>query len=728
MNTLKSYSRIGMLAVAIVTATLFTTAGAGIDKKFYKKVAEDVWSKSDAIFNPATVIPDSLLENNSAVIIAWSDDIDVDHVAQPTPYKASGLTNRIKKTHVKHMMIKLLDQSAIEDNSEFKFGLNGEVSIMSRLLVYQLKSAFGARIHKPDGRIVDIDLSDAIEVGEGKKGKDYKSYKIAIPGLEPGDILEYFNFEDEMVESSNLDPDDVLLCSTYPVMNRHLSVTTNPAMTVEYKGYNGVPNLSRGENEKGRPTGTLNLTNIPGVNFKRFTMTYRQVPFVRFQFLNNTRPGIIARNSRAGGLYGNIHAGKIISELGDYITEAEYDCPINGKAVKLVKDNFIKQNPEATPRQIADAAWMAVNYYDRTAKNKEEGTSGQFERALVFTDVLKKLKVYPETELGIGILNPRSDVPTRDISAWDESRFVIKTPDALYFMPLTGGIAPGEVPGRYKGETAAIFSGDRKKLSSQKIIGEYTVPGKKVTENSGIFRDTVTIVNDDQLLVTSSASFTGAVKSDMEDLINDMEWIRDVEDYFKMSNDKRYKNKKYDRAGRPDEIKKTLKEYAKNFYGAEPDSVKTVIVSSHGITPDNTSLTYYSESEFSGLVERLGDDISISIGRLTGMPKPLTDSERKRLLDVMLPFISQETHIILVKAPEGYKFDEASVNSLARNVSETVGQFLADPKITDDGDLLLSTAVKYKFADVPLSHWPSFMNLIDQAAAFGDATVILVKK
>ncbi|MDE6396557.1 MAG: hypothetical protein K2K84_04735, partial [Muribaculaceae bacterium] len=94
----------------------------------------------------------------------------------------------------------------------------------------------------------------------------------------------------------------------------------------------------------------------------------------------------------------------------------------------------------------------------------------------------------------------------------------------------------------------------------------------------------------------------------------------------------------------------------------------------------------------------------------------------------MLPFISQETHVILFKAPEGYSFDEASVQSLARNVSETVGQFMVDPKITEDGDLLLSTAVKYKFADVPLSHWPAFMNLIDQTSAFGDATVILVKK
>lgn len=725
---MKNVFRTGFLAIAIASASICFPAQGAIDKKFYKKVTEEIWSKNDTIFNANTVIPDSLLDNNSAVIIAWADDYDVDHIAQTTPYKASGLTNRLKKNHVKRMMIKLLDQSAIEDFSDFEFGETAEISIMSRLLAYQLKSAFGARIHKPDGRVIDVDLSGAIEIGQGKKGKDNVSYKIAIPGLEPGDVLEYFLYEDELAESMNLSPDNVLLCSNYPVLNRRLTVVANPAVTVEYKGYNGVPNFSRGENQKGYPNGSLTLSNVPGVNFKRYSMTYRQLPFVRFQFLNNTRPGVIARNSRAGGLYGNIHAGKIISELGDYIAEVEYDSPVNGKALKLVKDNFIKQNPEATPKQIADAAWLAVNYFDRTAKTEKEATSGPFERALVFVDVLKKLKLYSESELGIGIINPRSDVPTRDISAWNESRFVIKTPDALYFMPKENAIAPGELPGRYKGETAALFMGDRKHLNRLNLITEYQVPAKKISENNCIFRDTVTIGDDDRLHVSSTIQFTGGVKSEMEDLVDNMEWIREVEDYLKVTDDKRYRSKKYDGEGRADELKKTLKEFSKNFYGVEADSVMNAVVYSRGVRPDNPVMAYHTESDFSGLVERLGDDISLTIGRLTGMPSPLTDSERNRLLDVMLPFISQETHVILVEAPEGYKFDEASVESLARVVNEPVGQFIVDSKILDDGSLQLSTVVKYKYADVPLEYWPSFMKLIDEAAAFGDAGVILVKK
>lgn len=729
MRTLKNLLRFTALAAIVAFAAAMSPAYGGIDKKFFKKVADRVWSSDSEIFNPRTVIADSLLENNSAVIIAWTDDIDVDHVAVTSVYKPSGLTNRLKKEDLRHVMVKLLDQSAIEYYSDFQFGIDEEVYIMQRLLAYKVRDAFGARIHKPDGRIEEVDLNNAIEVGQGKKGKDLKTYKIAIPGLEPGDVLEYFTFVDKEAESMDLKPDNISICTKYPVLNRRLSISANPAMTVEYKGYNGVPTLQRSTNDKGYPKASLTLTDLPGLNFSDYVMEYRQLPFVRIQFLNNKERRYLAANSRAGGLYGNIHAGKIISELGDYLREVDYSCPVNGKAAKLVKDNFIAQKPDATPRQIADAIWLAVNYYDRTAKTEKDAPSGQFERALIFYDVLRKMNVYTDEELGVGILNPRNDVPTRDISAWDESRFVVKTPDAIYFMPLHTSIAPGEVPGEYKGETAAIFMGDRKKLNKRTIISEFEIPAKRVTENSAIFRDTVTIDDDDRVFMTSQISFTGGVKSEMDDLTDDPEWIAEVEDFFNIPANKRYKlPKDYDSVGRQSDLRTDFKNHGKHFYGHTPDSVTAVSFVSRGIRPDVPAMVIGMQSEFTGLVERLGNDISLSVGQLVGMPDAITDNERNRLLDVMVPFINQETHILLVKAPEGYRFDESSVQALSRNASDVTSQFVADAKITDEGDLLLNVGLRYKIADVPLQFWPNMMKVLDEASAFANSTVVLVSK
>ncbi|MDE6277549.1 MAG: DUF3857 domain-containing protein [Muribaculaceae bacterium] len=727
MKHSKTLSRLSsLLCVLLLCAAVSVSAFAGIDKKYYKTIADKVWNEFNPVFLPSTYIPDSIAAGNSAVIIAWSDDIDVDHLVKNTSFTASGMKNQLKKTHLQHVMIKLLDQSAIDRYNNFEFGKQEEVKINRSLLVYQLNGAFGARVHKPDGRVIEVNLDDAIEVADKKTSKDERYYKIAIPGLEVGDVLEFFNFQDEVAESFNLSPDNILLGAKYPVLNRRLSIVSHPDMTVEYKCYNGVPNLTRGKNEKGRYTADLELSNIPGVNFSRFLEEYRQLPFVRIQFLNNVGKTYLASHARSGGLFGNIHSGKIISELGNYLSAVDYDGPITGRAVKTVKDYFLASHPEATPAEIADAAWLAMNYQNRIAKNEDDVISSSFYRAIAFVDILRKLKVYADEDLGIGIINPRSDVPTHDISAWNESNFVVKTPDALYFMPSHLAIAPGELPGEYKGEKAAIFPGDRKKIDNHTIIADYVVPAKRFSENSMVVKDTVTITDNDMVVIDSSIKLTGGIKSMFSSIIEPAEWTAEVEEYFGIPEAKRYKNKEFDPENRPAELRKELKSMGNVFYAHCPDSVTFASVLARGIRPDSKDMIIRSRNEFDGLVQRLGDDISLNVGMLTGMPEPLTENERQRVLDVMLPFIAQETHTLLVKAPEGYVFDEKSVSDLARHVNDPAIQFVVDPRITDDGELLLTSVIRYKLADVPLAHWPKMMKVLDDAAAFADASVILV--
>ena len=714
------------LVFLLLTAFGVWSASAAIDNKFYNRIADKVWNSSDSIFNASKSIPDSLLENNSAVIIAWSDDIDVDHIVQNSIYTSSGQTNRMKKEHINRMMIKLLDQSAIDKYSDMEFGHHKEIKYRGFIL-YNLDEAFGARIHKPDGTVVNVSLADAIETGDGKKGNEDKYYKLAIPGLEPGDVLDFFKYSEEMCESYDMGREDVMIASAYPVLSRRVSIATNPAMTVEYKCYNGVPNMQRLSDVKDRQAAVLQLFNVPGVNFRRYVMADRQIPFIRVQFINNVDRTVAARSARRGGLYGNIHTGKILSEFGDYLKEVNYDSPINNRAIKMVKDNFMAAHPDATPREIADAAYLAVNYYDLTGKN-ESDRAGVFERTLILSDVLAKLNVYPVDSIGVGLVNPRNDVPIDDISAWSEARLVVKTPEALYYMPRQTAVAPGELPGHFKGEKALLYYGNRRDISPKTLIRDYIVPSKRIAENSFVTNDTVTIVDDERLCVTSTLQFTGGIKSHMADFTNSTEWVAEVEDYFDIAPNKRYKDKSYDAVGREKDLKTDLADRFETFYGTKPDSVTQACFVSRGIRPDVTDMKLNVNMEFTGLVEPLGNELSVAIGKIAGMPEPLIDNERRRLLDVMLPCINQENHNILVKKPKGFKFDPASVEALSRNAVGLVGQFFVQPKINDDGDLEITLVMREKFADVPLSYWPDFMNLKDEESNFADASVILVRE
>ena len=716
-----------VLLTCLIALTGINMAFGALDTKFYNKIAEKVWNTTDTMFNARKYVPENLIEGNSAVILAWDDNFDVDHIINTTIYKQSGQTNRLKKEHISRKMVKLLDQSAIDYFSDMEFGEQKEIKYRG-FVIYSLKEAFGARIHKPSGEIVTVDLSQAIETGSGKKGKDNRYYKLAIPGLEPGDVLDYFTYSEELCEMYDLDPQDIMIATTYPVISRRVSIASQPDVTVEYKCYNGVPALNRNADTKDRKSASLHLGNIPGVNFKRYTMPLRQIPFIRFRFINNNDRSVMARSARSGGLYGNIHTGKIMSEFGDYLKDVTYDSPLVGRSVKLVKDSYLKSKPDATPRQTADAAYMAVFYNDFTAKNESDRTSGQFERALIFNDVVKKLNIYPEDSLAIGLVNPRSDVPIDEVSAWKEGRFVVKTPDALYYIPINLAIAPGEVPGRFKGEKALLYYGDRKAITPRTLLGEYVIPGKRLTDNSLVTNDTLYIDGDELVRMNSQLTFTGGIKSEMSDFTEPFEWIAEVEDFFAIPENKRYKDKSYDAVGRDKENRDDFTEAFESLYGTKPENMTKAEFKSRGVRPDNSEMVVVTDAEFKGLVEPLGNELSLSIGKLAGMPSPITDNERRRLLDVMLPCVSQEVHNIVVKKPAGYKFDEASVEAIARNVVEIPGQFFVQPKINEDGDLEITVVMREKFADVPLDHWDKFMHLIDEEARFADASVILVKE
>lgn len=697
-----------------------------IDKKYYNRIADKVWKTPDSLFIAETEVPDSLIKENSAVIIAWSDDIDVDHIVNNSIYTSSGQTNRMRREHVKRAMVKLLDQSAIEKYSDFEFGYQREIKYRG-FTIYSHKEAFGARIHKPGGEIVEVDLSQAIETGDGKKGKDDRYYKLAIPGLEMGDILDYFTYSEELAEGYDLEAKDVAISSNYPVLARRVRISTNPAMTVEFKGYNGVPNLKRLTNVSNRQAAELEVYNLPAINFSRYLMPARQLPFIRIQFLNNNHRRYMSSHARSGGLYANIHTGKIMSEFRDFLKGVVYDSPLNGKALKMVRNNFLKQNPGATARQIADAAYLAVKHSELTGKTESEKVSGSFERALIFTDVLKNLNVYPADSIGVGLINPRSDVPIDDISAWEEARFIVVTPDATYFIPPNATVAPGEMPGEYKGEKGLVYMGNRTEITPRTAARDIFIPGKKLNENSLVTADTITFIDNDRLAMNSTLRLSGGMKSALADFTNSTEWIEEVEKYLLVPANKQYTDKSYDRLERVRENKTDLVKVFENIYGAKPDSVMAADFQSRGITPENPDIVLNATTEFSGLVEPLGNELSLSLGKLAGMPQALKENERKRMLDVMLPFVNQKTHTIVVRHPAGYHFDPASVEALSRNVAQMHGQLFVQAALDDNGDLNVTTVMREKFADVPLALWSNFMDLVDSEAAFGDASVILVK-
>ena len=126
----------------------------------------------------------------------------------------------------------------------------------------------GSRIYKPDGSLVDVDVTQAYPISDGKNadsGKESK-YKLAIPSLDVGDVIEYFYYNEEWSDIFTLKPLSMEVSMGYPVLKYKIDGRFAPNLTVEYRTLNGAPVLNRGVDEKNRNTVSISLSKPPPDN------------------------------------------------------------------------------------------------------------------------------------------------------------------------------------------------------------------------------------------------------------------------------------------------------------------------------------------------------------------------------------------------------------------------------------------------------------------------------
>jgi len=153
-------------------------------------VAQDVTEEPE--FKVSNV-PDKW-KNESAVILAQKTDY---------AYVRKSMANAMTIKEFVRKRIKLQDKNALEKFSEFYYVLYGKKTDVAYVVI------------KPNGKVVNIDLSQAIEENKDVPGvfkpiyfSDNTSYfKMAIPDLEIGDIID---FRYESAEDVALQKGDVI--------------------------------------------------------------------------------------------------------------------------------------------------------------------------------------------------------------------------------------------------------------------------------------------------------------------------------------------------------------------------------------------------------------------------------------------------------------------------------------------------------------------------------------
>lgn len=713
------------LVVLISIIIMSVSANAARDEKFFKKAAEFVWGMNVPQFDPKTHIPDSSLYNNeSAVIIAVYDLVGVKHVEQTniSKYRTTGraYTNATEAKIVHRCMVKLMDQNAVEKFSEFDISAKQSSAINSYSYQYS-NSAFGARVHKADGSIIEVDCSDAYTVTQGKGRKEEEvEHKVAIPGLEPGDVLEYFVYDEQWVDEKDLAPMIFPFAYAHPVMYFKIECQVDPILTIEYRTLNGAPLLMGSVMKDGTRVLEVETINLTKAESGNWLAPNRQQPMIKMYILNNNSTMVYhPKSARRGGVFCNLPPVRYYDDISHVLHDLVLPKRVASRATKIA-NKYIEANPNLNQRQIIDAAWLATIY----SALIDEDSHDQMNLSIFFADVLKKLKVKPM--VGIGVINSRAKSPITEILSWKEPTYMNMVGDSCYIYTNDLCFQPGEYIGDFEGEKAAVLWGDRDDFVNISAV-EATLPTSRANQNTFRSQINVSFNPDDNTILNlqRSVNFTGANKEFASALIDRGRYLRELEAFLGIPEKDQYELKS-DSVKIKEVTEKNFRTEAKTILGVEPREIYSYEIKEIGALPGSPNLSYTTNCDVDNLVKKAGRDIIVEVGKLFGKPYEVKGTERERKEAVVRNTPSQNRYTLSLEIPEGYTVNDASLQKINTNIANECGAFYAQARVAEN-KLVVQVNERYLQYVVPIERWSKFLELIDASVAFSNASIVLNK-
>lgn len=718
--------KITFITLALLAAMQVLAAD---DLSKLKETADRVWSMDVPEFDAKAAIPDSLTSGKyPAVIIARHVDLEATIEKHVTPHGFEGFSNINHARGLNRFMVKILDKRAVDSYSDFEFG--DKASKEDDLRLMTAENTFGARIFKPDGTVRDVDLTESLKIAHGKDGDKEAGRRISIPGLEVGDVLDYFYIHNIDFEERNLPMNDITLPRRYPTMNFVFTGRFDPRLTVEYKARNGAPMPAEGfvgeHREERLNTLTLRATGIPATEDVPYLNVTRTYPELNISILNNlSRNVYILPTARPVGLHADVPFGSICRDIASLIGNYTPNEQSTGKARKMVAD-YAKAHPGLTPRQTTDLAWVALCYQIALDKNLK---ADDMVTGALFTDLIRKLKTYPESEVGIAFFNSRNDKPFNEVSRWSELDYGTIAGDSVYTLNTILAFQPGEWPGSYQGEQGAAFKGHRLTIDEKPVIPSvFTLPAPRASLNELNHQATATINPlDGTVSLDRHVQATGAQKSYYIGFTDMNEWLAQVEELFGVPADKRYHDSSYNTAERKAELDKMMLNEGETIIGTRPSSIEDYTITSRGVMPGSGAFEMTSRCSVDGLISDAGEDKLLAVGRLFYDTQRFKGERRERKeAHVWRDSPDSYRYKLTVNIPEGYTVTADALEGLTNNIQTPVGQFYTKASLDGDGrTVTIDMLRRINYAIIPATHWPHMLSIYDAAAAFNEAVLPL---
>ncbi|TXE19643.1 DUF3857 domain-containing protein [Psychroserpens burtonensis] len=691
------------------------------------------WGAKDTYKN-ANYIPEKWT-NESAVIIYKNLNYDFHSFGKSVTY-----TNSIRKR------IKLLDNAAVEEFSEFTFTKRFKSSKGQFSWKRKGNTFVGIKVVKPDGTEAEIDVEkDAIEV-DGET-------KLAISNLEVGDIIDYYYYKVEPFKSTyafGFDPVETSLGEEYPIMDLKLYFETENDFFINFDSYNGAPDLKQITSEK-RNIRRYELTenNIAKSEFTRWFYPLVESPSYKFQ-VYFARSGKFEDRALAflpedeDMIKTNVTKEEVL-DLYDHRFKPDGD-------IGDVKDFFRKKTFDNDAHKVTAAFYYMRHYYltrfvEGFFIKEAKITSYPFmvygsnivfiqnERQFIrhFTEFLKRQKIDYEIVVG----QKRYDGPLEDLLIEKNINVLVKvnteTPlYASYFGPHT---TINEFPPLLENTDVYLLSASRNRIDQVK---KGKLPTSIYTQNE-TKKDMTVSLNDDfsEITLTSINSFKGHEKSDQQydrllysDYVNEDYKKYDTESWIELVRRKKDKIKYEKELKALNEKLKTkqkerFEDSAKEEYSCDDIEDYSYSIDANGRFSLDSYFTFTESFKAkNALIKKAGPNYIIEIGKLIGDQIDLTENERNRTVNIYMAYPRSFNYQITLNIPEGYTV--AGLDKLNKSVDNETGAFISTAKL-EGNQLIIKTSKQYKNYYEPNSNWNKMILFLDEANQFTNEKILLKK-
>ncbi|AXY72892.1 hypothetical protein D3H65_02430 [Paraflavitalea soli] len=646
----------------------------------------------------------------------------------------------------------------IEETERRKILLNDKFAIdQYSVLYFRLSTegdAFAARVVKKNGTIEPVDIAEAISVEDIKQVPGvFRSYtderfsssyrpayfKIAVPGLEEGDAIEY-EFKNFNNQQYAFNPDYREFDPVYYLCNRELPVakqvievvTEDDKYFIGYKSLKGAPEFVQSTN-KDNKVFRWEDNNREKMTDTRYVNEFMELPSIKFQvvYARNKSKNLVWFKDEA-----EMKKGMTTEELGEkaktfwlnpeklrstgnYAVGSSDPAYTANEIFKKLKKKGIK---DASPDEYVQKAYYMIRAQTMV------GNWSDFAFAKVFSRLLELNKI--EHEIVVSASNNRSSLNT--VAFTQEIAWLIKYKGKYYSNPGEHG-NPQELQAWLVGNNAVRFPYNNVQT---KAVSEM-LPLTDTLDNAVL---TLVTAQLDEAKVNMSVDKTveakGLVKDDvidealaltpyMENDFRNVDGLGMWEGLNASQEEKATETFNKQKKEWKEQKPIMMKELAENEYGYHVEKYDNFRLLQDGRSNKKRNLKYGEAFLLADMTAAAGNDLVVAVPGLMGLQPKIRKEERTRLMPIDVRYPRALNWKIMFTIPAGYEVQ--GLDKLQKKVENACGSFTSTAFV--EGNVLHVYAKKiYAGRRFDIAQWAQILEILDAAYEVSQAKVILKKK